>query len=500
MRTMLLILLIALCPAVLLADDGSWSKNYNLSQGILYSTEEHPDIALEKEFLGLRDFESGSVQAAFLFRNTKNAPVTTLAGFPVEVRFSAERVDIGKGTFAYVVGAGDTLRACLTAAGFTLTACKGEVREYGSHYIREADFRPFRKELPVKSLALPELTGFSIKQDGRPVAVDSVVIELKTDGDARLIFHYRHRLRFGPSARSVVRVDYRVKTFSGTKNVGPEVLAPEYIWNYILETGATWKGPIGTFILGVPAAYYPQQEEIEKLSFLGVNGTYCFFGAENLEPVDTNLRIAWADTSKADEKRLKRLWFGDSPESINPPERRVSSIARLKGASSFLNEKADVYLANGVLKGCAFTADKLIDGLAETAWCEGAKGDGIGEWVDWEFTADVSGMRIQNGFLRAVAKISGKDIHTYYEKNNRVKTLEFVSEDQTDRRKVAVADRRDFQWVPLDLPKGRYRMLIGDVYRGSKYADTCIGEIEFFPVSPLLKKAQGDPFFGEFLR
>lgn len=42
-------------------------------------------------------FKSGQVEAVFLFHNTRNAPVTTLVGFPVDILFNACQV----GTFEF---------------------------------------------------------------------------------------------------------------------------------------------------------------------------------------------------------------------------------------------------------------------------------------------------------------------------------------------------------------------------------------------------------------
>jgi hypothetical protein len=491
----------------LMADDGSWSTNYDLSQGLLYSEIENPDIMLEKEFLVLKDITAGEVEAVFQFYNTKNAGVRTQAGFPVEVSFYADLVDVGNGKKGYAPGEGKysgrastSVQSYLEAAGFVLESWSAEEPGWAGYYIKEADFKPFTRELPAASTSIPNLMDFKIWQDGKPVPIDSVVVECKAP-NSRLIFHYRHQLAFAPLARSVVKVSYSIETFKGESNMGMG-MAREYAWNYILSTGATWKDSIQTFILALPLVYFDTNRAVEGLTFVGIRKGLCLFGAEKLEPAGKTktITLKWTPPYLRSPDYYQSVWF-DSPEYITEyPVMRKTPGVKLLGASSFLKDVADVYLPYGVYKNCGFGWDKLIDGQRETAWCEGVTGDGLGEWIEWEFTSDIDSMRIQNGYVRSLVGIPGKDIHTYYEKNNRPRVLEFVSADKKINKKVVLADNpQHLQDINLNLPKGTYKMYIREVYKGTKWQDTCLGEIEFFPLSGLLKAAENDPFFKPYI-
>ena len=80
------------------------------------------------------------------------------------------------------------------------------------------------------------------------------------------------------------------------------------------------------------------------------------------------------------------------------------------GASSTLAEKDKPAWYYG--------SDKAFDGLSETAWCEGKKDDGTGEYIYSEFEPFKTwGFTILNGF--------GGYRHLYF-KNNRVKDFKLT--------------------------------------------------------------------------
>ncbi|MCP4130802.1 MAG: hypothetical protein GY754_07455 [bacterium] len=69
-----------------MADDGSWSTDFRLSGGPIYSQKENRDIMLEKEVLKYNGYDAKNrdlTEVYFLFKNTRNKQVTVDAGFPV---------------------------------------------------------------------------------------------------------------------------------------------------------------------------------------------------------------------------------------------------------------------------------------------------------------------------------------------------------------------------------------------------------------------------------
>ncbi|MCM0754997.1 discoidin domain-containing protein [Desulfovibrio aminophilus] len=118
-----------------------------------------------------------------------------------------------------------------------------------------------------------------------------------------------------------------------------------------------------------------------------------------------------------------------------------------------------------------FSPDNLLDGDPNTAWAEGGEGVGAGEWVEFTFPEAVTMRRLR---LR-----NGVQDPSWFEKYNRVKTLELVFPDGA-RRRVELADSRDEQVVDLGGARGSWlRLVIVDVYNCSVFFNsktTCLSE------------------------
>ena len=152
-------------------------------------------------------------------------------------------------------------------------------------------------------------------------------------------------------------------------------------------------------------------------------------------------------------------------------ERILSDSAYLRSAeaSSTLSE----WLSG---KEVVYDALNAFDNDTETVWVENADGSGIDERLTVVFYEPIKIDEIQiiNGFAH-------KD---YYKKNNRVKTLNigFLYTDAGYVREYTLKDNcEDFQSIYLDetFTVDALVFTIQDVYRGTKYNDTCIDEIRF---------------------
>jgi hypothetical protein len=160
----------------------------------------------------------------------------------------------------------------------------------------------------------------------------------------------------------------------------------------------------------------------------------------------------------------------------------------------------------------------LFDGSRDTAWVEGAAGDGIGERVWFAVDPGINDLTITNGYARSTS---------LFQKNNRVKRLEAslwygvsgekmlteigrlyqavpvfpavslaVADSAAPQRLAlafdwrrqaidgeAIADRyrADFK-IPADwgtLSRWILCLEIKEVYRGTAYRDTCIAEVSW---------------------
>lgn len=103
-------------------------------------------------------------------------------------------------------------------------------------------------------------------------------------------------------------------------------------------------------------------------------------------------------------------------------------------------------------------------------WVEGADGNGVGESVTIEFTKDMSGCSILNGY---------SDINNMklYKENSRVKQLLVEDLVHNTSQLMDFEDRVYFNYIKFDQPTTKVRLTINSVYEGSKYTDTCISAI-----------------------
>ena len=119
----------------------------------------------------------------------------------------------------------------------------------------------------------------------------------------------------------------------------------------------------------------------------------------------------------------------------------------------------------------------------ESVWAEGAEGQGIGEWLEYEFAGAcprVTGVKILPGHVKT---------KTAWEANSRPKYLKmyYLGKpvcilDLQDVRGMQYFDLEKFGpfgYHDADKPTWRLRFEIVDVYPGTKYQDTVISELEF---------------------
>lgn len=120
--------------------------------------------------------------------------------------------------------------------------------------------------------------------------------------------------------------------------------------------------------------------------------------------------------------------------------------------------------------GNNYNPANLIDGNANTAWCEGVAGDGVGEWVKLDFGQPqvVNGIEILNGLTKSKAS---------YLANNRFKRVQL--EFSEGQRLVMNSDALKYE---LDEPvqTSWIKLTILEVESGTAYPDTCISEVRVF--------------------
>lgn len=121
----------------------------------------------------------------------------------------------------------------------------------------------------------------------------------------------------------------------------------------------------------------------------------------------------------------------------------------------------------------AYKAENLLDGKSSTAWAEGVDGPGTGEWLKFglDEPRKVKAVRIISGYPKTPQ---------IFRNNNRVRNIK-ISFSYGRFQMNELKDVQDFQRILIDrdIPTSYVKLEIMDVYKGEKFDDTCIAEVEF---------------------
>jgi hypothetical protein len=178
-------------------------------------------------------------------------------------------------------------------------------------------------------------------------------------------------------------------------------------------------------------------------------------------------------------------------------EERIPSkyIVSTKASSVLKTDEINVY---------NYESKNLFDGDLNTAWCEGIKGHGEGEWVEFNFAnVSIGAIGIINGYTKREA---------IYYANNRIKKIkldvEYVpmrygeaqrsggSEEALERETTVIdLEQKQFNELNKNVEAPfmswladyddnyrhvrKIRLSILEVFPGTKYDDTCISEVYF---------------------
>jgi hypothetical protein len=130
-------------------------------------------------------------------------------------------------------------------------------------------------------------------------------------------------------------------------------------------------------------------------------------------------------------------------------------------------------------KNYNFGPDQAVDSNPKTAWIEGSRGPGLGNWIMLRFE-DVRPVRylgIENGFGRQIDSTRWMEI-------NRAKDVLIETSDGVLQR-IRLKDTDQTQYIDLgrDTEPTWIRLTLLSVYRGTKYDDTALTEFWALPAS-----------------
>lgn len=149
-------------------------------------------------------------------------------------------------------------------------------------------------------------------------------------------------------------------------------------------------------------------------------------------------------------------------------------------ASSYLTDKRHEYKPENV-KYTMYTGDCEEWGFTETVvpWVEGKDGYGIGEWIEYDissFSQWREDLKNRNARLYILNGYVNPKLPHLYKENSRIKKATLIIDDSTEI-KIEFDDIVEFKCVELGRPFTKVRLIIDEVYKGTKYDDTCITAI-----------------------
>ncbi len=149
---------------------------------------------------------------------------------------------------------------------------------------------------------------------------------------------------------------------------------------------------------------------------------------------------------------------------INPNRMEVFGYAlpTVFSASSELKEKDITYFAKNL---------DVVDSVKP--WVEAAKSDGTGEYIKIDYEG-INGLIISNGYV-------DYNKPNLYENNNRVKVFEVYNQDNRKIQEIELTDSPDPQVFKIKEKCNSIKLVIKEVYKGSKWNDTCVNFIKIIP-------------------
>lgn len=144
-------------------------------------------------------------------------------------------------------------------------------------------------------------------------------------------------------------------------------------------------------------------------------------------------------------------------------------------------DNANNIVASSALKAQgskSYKASNIFDEDTETAWVEGVKGHGIGQWIEFKnvsvridgYWCGVGSISILNGYVKS---------DKAWKENGRVKRLKVYCNGKP-KYILELQNSRSMQTFDVDIDAGtKIRFEILDVYPGTKFQDTVISEIDF---------------------
>lgn len=202
---------------------------------------------------------------------------------------------------------------------------------------------------------------------------------------------------------------------------------------------------------------------------------YKYFKDKAVDIIDelenVNVNLSQNENSNVNKRRILNRNINTNSGAVNANLNSSTS----SGIPLFMDtwDSASSTLTDTTGIGFDYSSYQVLDLDWSTSWCEAATDDGIGEWLQLDFTTPgtVSALGIVPGYAR--------DVETYFD-NNRISSLILEFSDGSSVEKVLDdvygAQVLQFPAVTTDYIK----IIVNDVYAGYIGYDTCIAEVDIW--------------------
>ena len=287
-----------------------------------------------------------------------------------------------------------------------------------------------------------------------------------------------------------IAIGYRARYSENNESVSDDVHVSDALFAYSLSPAATWKGPIGKGTIEIDILH-PEPEDVSieqpKDRFRKTSATRYEWSFENLKP------------SLADDIRIVAHSKYDSYATGYSEEERARNASYvLRGHHYFLDHADYDATASSTLapEGKRHYEVENIKGTSEeiVPWAEGVKGNGIGESISLDVRRPLPlyGILILPGYWTPDSRPRNEDA---WWKNNRVAALEItLNGEHTFGARIpneAFHEPYLIRVADYTKPVIKIKLVIKEIYPGSKFQDTCISLIKLR--AALAKKPEVHP-------
>ncbi len=209
--------------------------------------------------------------------------------------------------------------------------------------------------------------------------------------------------------------------------------------------------------------FYENDQLIFSIYFSGSNEQRFYFYKSRL--------FRWKDNDATRDKEYDNSGWYEWEDLILSESAKIMDGKYGISMSNLIAIKASSTLE---ADGYDYNAYNLVDGDRTTAWTEGTDGDGINEYVTFQYEKQINftGISIRNGYQK-----SGDLFH----KNCRVNVLRIV-DGNGEEHYVNVPDEDNLNNIDFyeSFTSDFVTVYIDSVYSGDTYEDTCISELTFY--------------------